>query len=114
MNLPEVNLNRHRMIKCDVTDARLLTDDGVWFELRIHVLYSTLSILVVVTVRRTVAFLVAPSAFLHALRPGSKSDAYIVCMHAQPVRVIVRLPYNRPEHRQSDPVPVSFPDSLLF
>jgi hypothetical protein len=32
-------------------------------------------------------------------------------MQAQPVRVIVRLPYNRPEHRQSDPVPVSPPEN---
>lgn len=46
---------------------------------------------------------------LHALRPGSnKRVRYIACMQAQPVRVIVRLPYNRPEHRQSDPVPVSW------
>ncbi|KAF8484734.1 hypothetical protein DFH94DRAFT_715712 [Russula ochroleuca] len=29
-------------------------------------------------------------------------------MDVQPVRVIVRLPYNRPEHPQSDPVPVSW------
>jgi hypothetical protein len=28
-------------------------------------------------------------------------------MDAHPVRVIVRLPYNRPEHPQPDPVPVS-------
>jgi len=49
---------------------------------------------------------------LHALRPGiDKPDRYIACMQAQPVRVIVRLPYNRPEHRQSDPVPVSPPDN---
>lgn len=34
---------------------------------------------------------------------------YIVCMQVQPVpvRVIVRLPYNRPEDPPSDPAPVS-------
>jgi hypothetical protein len=32
---------------------------------------------------------------------------YIVCMQVQPVRVIVRLPYNRPEQPPPDPAPVS-------
>jgi hypothetical protein len=35
-------------------------------------------------------------------------------MQAQAVRVIVRLPYNRPEHSLEDPVPVSQPASQLF
>jgi hypothetical protein len=51
-----------------------------------------------------------PKSRLHARRPGS-NKRYIACMQEQPVRVIVRLPYNRPEHRQSDPVPVSPPDN---
>ena len=83
MNLPEVNLNRHRMIKCDVTDARLLTDDGVWFELRIHVLCSTLSILVVVTVRRAVAFLVAPLlSFTHHDQEVNPTLILYACMRS--------------------------------
>jgi hypothetical protein len=86
-------------------------------------MYST--VLVVASPGRAVALLVAPASglfllytlkrHLHALRPRSnKPERCIACMQAQPVRVIVRLPYNRPEDRQSDPVPVSPPDNQLY
>jgi hypothetical protein len=35
-------------------------------------------------------------------------------MQAQAVRVVVRLPYNRPEHPLADPVPVSQPANEVY
>ena len=47
---------------------------------------------------RAVAFLTGT----HPSRTTNKPNICIVCMDAQPVRVIVRFPYNRPEHLQAE------------